>query len=284
MTMQVLQSLDAIANRYDAVLCDVWGVIHNGKRIFPRAGEALTRLRLAGKHVILLTNIPKPRGPIPSQLDRLGFPRGGWDVVVTSGDAIRAELARRAPGPMYKIGPAEDGPLWHGLGLDFAPLERARFIGISGLNDWRETPDAYAGTLADAKVRGLEMLCANPDIVVRVGEELVWCAGAVARDYEKLGGRVVMAGKPHPPIYALAYKELETLAGGRIDKSRILAIGDGVPTDVKGANDQGLDVLFIASGMHGQALQTGGALDPNKVDAALAGEGVRANYVMGELA
>jgi HAD superfamily hydrolase (TIGR01459 family) len=281
--MRVLSSLDDVIADYDALLCDVWGVIHNGRAYFPAAAAALQRARRAGKRVILLTNVPKPRGPIPAQLDRLGFPRDAFDAIVTSGDAIRAELATRAPGPMYKIGPESDRSLWEGLGIAFAPLAEARFIGISGLNDYRETPHDYAGLLNAAHARDLELLCANPDIVVRVGENLIWCAGAIARDYEALGGRVIMAGKPHRPIYDLAFKELESLAGERVDKPRILCIGDGVITDIKGANGAGLASLFIASGMHGEALHTSGALDMTKVGDALAAEGVRATYVMGAL-
>jgi HAD superfamily hydrolase (TIGR01459 family) len=279
-----LISIDAIADRYDAFLCDVWGVIHNGHRVFPEAAAALTRMRKAGKRVILLTNVPKPRGPIPAQLDRLGFPRDAWDAIVTSGDAIRAELAKRAPGPMFKIGPASDRSLWEGLELASADLERARFVGISGLNDHNETPADYVDLLRAARTRDLELLCANPDIVVRVGEDLIWCAGAIARDYSALGGRVIMAGKPHAPIYELAREELTALTGERIANARILAIGDGVSTDIAGANAQALDCLFIASGMHGEALWSNGALDPAKVDAALAAEGARATYVMAGLA
>jgi HAD superfamily hydrolase (TIGR01459 family) len=282
--MRVLETLDSAADDYDAVLCDVWGVIHNGRRIFPGAAAALARWRTRGKAVVLLTNVPKPRGPIPGQLDRIGFPRASWDAIVTSGDAIRAELARRAPGPMYKIGPPQDASLWESLGLERAELAEAAFVGISGLDhDGRETPADYADVLQAARARDLEMLCANPDIVVRVGEQLIWCAGAIARDYAALGGRVVMAGKPHAPIYALAYTELEALIGRPAEKSRILVIGDGMGTDVLGAQAQGLDCLFIASGMHGEALLTGGALDAAKAEAALAGEGVSARYVMAEL-
>ncbi|HCK84794.1 MAG TPA: TIGR01459 family HAD-type hydrolase [Hyphomonadaceae bacterium] len=276
-----LSSIDAVAERYDAFFCDVWGVIHNGRQIFPAAAAALTRLRRAGKRVVLLTNVPKPRGPIPGQLDRLGFPREAYDCIVTSGDAIRAELAARAPGPMYKIGPAGDRVLWEGLGLEFAELARARFIGISGLNRDDETPADYAELLAQARARDLELLSANPDIVVRVGDQLIWCAGALARDYQALGGRVIMAGKPHPPIYELAYRELAAFAIA--DTARILCIGDGVGTDLKGANAQGLDCLFIASGMHGEALRSNGAVDSAKVEAALAAEQVSANYVMDAL-
>lgn len=282
--MQVIPSLESITRKYDAILCDVWGVIHNGRRIYPAAAAALKLAREAGKHVVLLTNVPKPRGPIPGQLDRMGFPRAAWDVIVTSGDAIQVELAARAPGPMYKIGPEEfDRVLWDGLGLETAPLDEARFVAISGLNQDDETPADYAEIIRQARARDLDLICANPDIVVRVGDQLIWCAGAVARDYAEIGGRVVMAGKPYAPIYELAYAELATLAGAPIDKSRILCVGDGVGTDVAGANAQGLDCLFIASGMHGDALMRDGRLDAAKVEAALASENVSAQYVMAEL-
>ena len=297
---QIISSIDEIAPRYDAFFCDVWGVIHNGRAHFPAAAAALTRLRRQGKAVILLTNVPKPREPIPAQLDRLGFPRDAYDAIVTSGDAIRVELAERAPGPMYRIGPREyDRPLWEGLGLIEAPLDQARFIGISGLNRDDETPADYAETLCQAKSRGLDLVCANPDIVVQHGERLIWCAGAIAQDYANMGGHVVMAGKPHAPIYELAYQELARLlgppasspatmaplhrrspAGTPAVQARTLCIGDGVTTDIAGANAQGLDSLFIAAGIHGESLQTDGSLDPAKVDTALAAEQVHATYTM----
>lgn len=281
--MKILDSLDIVADRYDAVFCDVWGVIHNGRRIFTEAEAALMRFRAMGKTAILLTNVPKPRDPIPRQLDRLGLNRDAWDAIVTSGDAIRLELSKRAPGPMYKIGPPYDHSLWDGLGLEYSDLANARFIGISGLNDDRETPADYATTLAVARERNLDLICANPDIVVRVGEELIWCAGAIARDYQEMGGAVVLAGKPHPPIYELAMMELQGRVSRAVPRERILCIGDGVGTDIKGANAQGIDALFIASGMHGEALWTRGALDTDKIDAALAEEGAHATYVMPHL-
>jgi HAD superfamily hydrolase (TIGR01459 family) len=278
--MNLIASLDDITDRYDAVFCDVWGVVHNGRTAFPDACAALTRFRAAGKHVVMLTNIPKPRGPIPAQFDRIGVPPSAWDVIVTSGDAIRAELAARAPGPMYKIGPQHDHTLWEGLGLAQASLTEATFVAISGLNHDDETPADYAEVLQKARTRDLELLSANPDIVVRYGDKLVWCAGALARDYEALGGRVVMAGKPHAPIYVLAYRELETAAGHAIDRARILCIGDGPSTDVAGANAQGLDCLFIAAGIHGESLWSDGRLDPAKAEQTLAAEKVRAKYLM----
>lgn len=279
---QTIDRLDDIIARYDAILCDVWGVIHNGRDTYPDAAAALQRARKAGTHVVLLTNVPKPRGPIPGQLDRIGFPRDAWDAIVTSGDAIRAELAARAPGPMYKIGPAYDNVLWEGLGLASSELNEAAFVAISGLNRDDETPEQYASIIRQARLRNLDMLCANPDIIVQFGDKMIWCAGAVARDYAALGGKVIMAGKPYPPIYELVYSELPA-PGGPISKSRILAIGDGLSTDLAGANAQGLDSVFIASGMHGENLWSDGALDTAKVGAALESEGVRATYVMSGL-
>lgn len=280
-----IESVDEIADRYDAVLCDVWGVVHNGRQAYPAACAALQRLKRAGKHVILITNVPKPRGPIPAQLDRAGVPRDAWDAIVTSGDAIRAELAGRAPGPMFKIGPDDyDRTLWEGLGLKQAPLSEAAFFAISGLNRDDETPADYAGVLREAKARDLDFICANPDIVVQHGDRMIWCAGAIARDYEAIGGKVIMAGKPFPPIYDLARKELAAIAGHEVEPARLLCIGDGVVTDIAGANAQGLDSLFIAAGIHGEALWTDGKLDPVKVDAALAAENTRATYAMAALA
>ena len=280
---KILTTIDAIAAGYDAVFCDVWGVVHNGRRAYPAACAALQRLRAAGKSVILLTNVPKPRGPIPDQLDRAGVPRDAWDAIVTSGDAIRMELATRAPGPMFKIGPDDyDRALWEGLGLAQAPLADARFFAISGLNRDDETPEDYAETLRAAKARNLDLICANPEIVVQFGDRLIWCAGAIARDYEALGGRVIMAGKPHAPIYDLAFKELAALRGD-VGRDRVLCIGDGVVTDVLGASAQKLDCVFVAAGIHGETLWTDGALDAAKVDAALAAEKAHAAYAMAAL-
>jgi len=196
-----LRRLEEVREDYDTVLCDLWGVVHNGRQVFASAVRALQRFRATGGRVVLISNVPKPRDPIPRQLDRLGVPRDAWDAIVTSGDAIRAEFAARAPGPMHLIGPPQDSLLWDGLALELGDLESATFVGVTGLDDFdSETPEDYRERLLRARVRGLEMVCANPDIVVRLGERLYWCAGALARDYEALGGRVVMAGKPHAPL------------------------------------------------------------------------------------
>lgn len=279
------ESLESLADRYDAVLCDIWGVLHNGREVFPEAVDALLRYREMGGIVVLVSNVPKPRDPIPGQLERLGCPPGVYDAIVTSGDAIRAELRVRAPGPMLKMGPPDDDVLWQGLGLEQVDdVQDAAFLAISGLDDpFGEKPFDYSDLLEEARDRDLELLCANPDLVVRMGEKLMWCAGTVAAQYGNLGGRVVMAGKPFAPIYRLAFEEIENLAGRAIDERRLLAIGDGVGTDIRGANAADIDSLFIASGMHGEALRTNGVLDSAKVAVALAAEDARTDYVMGFL-
>jgi len=282
--MRLIDRLDALSG-YEALLCDLWGVVHNGRNAYPEACDALARYREGGGRVVLISNVPKQRDPIPGQLERLGVRRDAWDAIVTSGDAIRVELAARAPGPFFKIGPSIDAMLWEGLGLERAEtLDAAAFFAISGLNnDKVETPEDYAPLLAQARARDMELLCANPDIVVQRGEQLVWCAGAIARDYAAIGGRVVMAGKPFAPIYELAYRELALLTGRDVEKRAILAIGDGAGTDLLGANEQGLDSLFIASGVHAQALMRDGALDGAVLEAMLGEEGASATFAMAAL-
>ena len=239
------------------MLCDAWGVIHNGVELFPGAAEAMVRFREGGGAIVILTNAPRPSSIIPAQLDRLGLPCEAYDCVVTSGDATRAEIERRLPAPAYRIGPEKDDPLFEGMAIEFAPLETAKFIICTGLeDDHREAPEDYQDILSRAAARNLPMICANPDIVVNWGGRMIWCAGALAEIYAGLGGEVVYGGKPHAPIYRLAMAAIADKRGGAADKPRILAIGDGLKTDIAGANKEGVDALFVAGdgGIH-----TGGA-------------------------
>lgn len=277
--IQELSSLESLHGRYDTLLCDVWGVVHNGKRAFGAACAALQAFRAAGGEVVLLTNAPRPHTVIPAQLDRLGVPRDSWDRIVTAGDAARAILAAKTPGPMYRIGPVQDRELWEGLGLAEAPLSSANFLLVSGLrNDATETPEDYRTELTLAAARQLELVCANPDITVRYGERLLFCAGALAQLYEALGGAVTMAGKPHGSIYTLALSQTRT------DRMRVLCIGDGLGTDLLGARRQEIDAIFVAGGMHGDAFLHGdGGIDRSRVAAAFAEAGVGARFVMSAL-
>ena len=231
------------------MLCDAWGVIHNGVELFPGAAEAMTRFREARGPIIILTNAPRPSSIIPAQLDRLGLPRDAYDAIVTSGDATRAEIERRLPAPAFRIGPAKDDPLFEGLDIDFVSLEEAKFIICTGLeNDQREEPEQYRDLLAAAAARDLPMICANPDIIVNWGGRMIWCAGALAEIYAGLGGGVVYGGKPHAPIYRIAMTAIEKACGKPVAKSRVLAVGDGIKTDIAGANGEGVDALFVAGG------------------------------------
>jgi len=277
---KALRGLSEIAPDYDVLLCDVWGVIHNGRERFPEACAALERFAAERGPVILISNSPRPSSDVELQLDMLKVPRSAWTAFVTSGDATRALLSERAPGPAWRIGPERDNVLYDGLGLEFAGPEDAAFIACTGpVNDDWETPEDYRETLALAAGRGLTMICANPDRLVHRGERLVYCGGALADLYGSLGGEVIMAGKPYKPIYDLCLADAERLLGR--PGARALAIGDGLPTDIKGAQDQGLDCLFVAGGIH--AVDTAGddgRMDPGKVDRVLAAEGLRAAYAM----
>jgi HAD superfamily hydrolase (TIGR01459 family) len=282
-----LSGLGAIAGDYDILLCDVWGVIHNGRESWPEACEALARFNREGGHVILISNSPRPGPGVITQMDELGVPRESWKAVVTSGDATRAELAKRAPGPAWLIGPDRDAPLYDGLGLTtVATADEAAFISVTGFHDDEvETPEDYRDRLTAAAARELEMICANPDRVVQRGDRLIYCAGSLADLYESLGGRVTMAGKPFGPIYDLALKEAADLLGGPVNRSRVLCIGDGVITDVLGADKQALDCLFIAQGIHGdKARGADGTLDPERAGELLKAETTYARYAMLDLA
>jgi len=245
------------------------------------------RFNREGGHVVLISNSPRPASDVIAQLDGLGVPREAWKAFVTSGDATRAELAKRAPGPALLLGPERDAPLYAGLNLDVASnAAEAAFVSVTGLvDDEVETPEDYRDRLSIAASRDLELICANPDRVVQRGDKLIYCGGALADLYESLGGRVVMAGKPYAPIYDLAIKEAEALMGRPVDRSRVLCIGDGVVTDVMGANAQALDCLFIAQGIHGdQAKDADGALDPVRAGDLLKAETTYARYAALELA
>ncbi|MFC7378484.1 TIGR01459 family HAD-type hydrolase [Brevundimonas sp. GCM10030266] len=282
-----LTGLGAIAGDYDILLCDVWGVIHNGRESWPEACEALTRFNQQGGHVILISNSPRTSAGVIAQMDGLGVPRDSWKAVVTSGDATRAELARRAPGPAWLIGPDRDAPLYEGLGLTTAAgASDAAFLSVTGpYDDEVETPEDYRERLTEAAERGLEMICANPDRVAQRGDRLIYCAGSLADLYETLGGRVTMAGKPFGPIYDLAMKDAADLLGGPVNRSRVLCIGDGVVTDVLGADKQALDCLFIAQGIHGdKARGADGRLDPARAADLLKAETTYARYAMLDLA
>ena len=183
--------------------------------------------------------------------DRLGVPRAAFDDIVTSGDAARHWLAAHPGKRIYHVGPERDLPLYFGLPVEFAGEEDCDLISCTGLfDDETETPDDYAESFEEWRERGVPMLCVNPDIVVERGDRLIWCAGALAERYRELGGETIIVGKPYAPIYETALDRLAELNGAPFDKSKILAIGDGIDTDVRGAFGQGIDAVFVTGGIH----------------------------------
>lgn len=248
---QNISGISGIAKDYDVLLCDIWGVIHNGRQPFSEAVNALERFRGEYGPVILISNSPRPSVAIPEQFRQIGILTECWDAIATSGDATIDELSRRAPGPAFKLGPERDDVLYENLEMYFSDLADAHFISCTGLfEDDYETPDDYKDLLTDARDLGLPLVCANPDIQVKRGDKTIYCGGALAKLYEKLGGEVVYAGKPHAPIYRLCRAWMEEILGYMPTADRILCIGDNIFTDLLGAQQQDYDCLFVASGIH----------------------------------
>jgi len=270
---EVLRGLAGLAGKYDVILCDVWGVLHNGLTAFPKAAGALRQFRARGGKVVLLTNSPNPSRLVVTQLDRLGVSRQAYDAIVSSGDVTVSLLIERGGQGLFRLGPPEETALFEevlalrGEALRQVPLKQAQFVLCTGLVDpYRETPEDYDAILAAMHARRLELICANPDIVVEDNGRLFYCAGAIAERYAEAGGKVIQAGKPCAPIYARAL-ELARGPGERIiGPSKVLVIGDAMHTDIKGGHNQGFDSLFVTSGIHREALH--GAAEDAALDAA----------------
>jgi len=283
----LISGLSAIADNYDALLCDVWGVLHNGSRAYPGVPDALARFREKGGTVLLLSNAPRPSAALPEMFERLGVPHDVYDGILTSGDATKECLASHRYGTAcYHIGPERDLPLFEGTGVSRVAEDDGEFILVTGpFDDETEGPDDYTEQFQRLAARGLPMICANPDILVERGERLIYCAGALARAYEELDGKTVYFGKPHGPIYDIARERLAGFRGEGVPDARILAIGDGLATDIKGANGTGIDALFVTGGVF--AAECGDdpeQPEPEKVRIVLAKHGVRAVGAMARLA
>jgi HAD superfamily hydrolase (TIGR01459 family) len=253
----LISGLAEIQAAYDVLLCDIWGVVHDGVAPHPAAVDALLRFRAKGGTVILVSNAPVPAGAVRYRLDRLRVPRNAYDAIVTSGDVIVSLIVNRASAPIFNIGPVYDRSLYRavrkisGVAPRLSKLKDAAYAVCTGLFDPDvETPANYDPMLRLMLERDLDFLCANPDLVVHVGPKLLYCAGAIAERYEEIGGKVIQGGKPHPPIYERALGLAETLRRQLIARSRVLAVGDAMRTDIKGAIGQGIDSLFIVAGIH----------------------------------
>jgi HAD superfamily hydrolase (TIGR01459 family) len=250
----IVDGLKSLANAYDLVLCDVWGVLHNGLAAYPAASDALTRFRAGGGRVVLVSNAPRPGTAVMAQLDRLGVPRTAFDAIVTSGDLTRNAIVERLAQVVHHMGPVRDKPLFDGLKVRFGSVEEADYVVCSGFDhedEGDESVEEARPRLEMMRQRNLFMVCANPDLVVERGDRLIPCAGALAAVYEEMGGTVYYAGKPHRAVYEEAQAIAAKLSGrGTIPYDRILAVGDAIRTDIAGASSFGVDALLIARGIH----------------------------------
>lgn len=276
---RIIETLDAIAPGYRVLYCDLWGCLHDGRRALPAAVEALHRFKARGGAVALLTNSPRPSHDVARQLDALGAPRSCWDLIVSSGDAAQAALAAGHFGrKVHHVGPERDLGFFRdaegrAFDVELVPLAEAEGIVCTGLFDDRtETPDDYRALILEGRTRGLKLLCANPDIIVDVGDIRIYCAGAIAQAYAAAGGKSFYYGKPHAPIYALARAGVEALLGESVPNDDVLAVGDGVATDVLGAMGENIDALFVTGGLAAEETGTSpaGGPDPARLAAFLA--------------
>lgn len=273
--LPILEGISGIAGDYDVILSDVWGVVHNGRQHFAEACAALRRFRDNGGAVILITNAPRPSPPVREQLRGLKVPEGTFDDIVTSGDVTLAFIAERNASPLHHIGPPRDLTLFDileeqtGLRPPLVDIEEAEYVVCTGLFDDDHTPEEYDRELAIMRERGMVMISANPDLVVHVGERELYCSGAIAHRYEEQGGKVLQAGKPFAPIYDRALELAGQHLGRQADQARVLAIGDAMRTDIRGAEDRGLHSLFVTRGIHRAEMHPPGPDgDPGGIDIA----------------
>ncbi len=252
----LLPGASILSARYPVWLCDVWGVVHNGEHASVEACDALLKHRANGGTVIFITNAPRPSAAILPQLKQLNVPDESFDAIVSSGDVTRHLVVGYEGRNVHHLGPDKDRALLEGLPVNFTDGPTADVLLCSGLHDDRiESPESYRGLLTTFVRRGVPMICANPDRVVRKGDHLIPCAGALADIFEEIGGTVHMAGKPFGPIYDECLRHAALACGRPVIKAEVLAIGDGLPTDIAGAAKNNLDVLFIVEGIHARELE-----------------------------
>lgn len=283
---ELLTAAGALLSQYDVVLCDVWGVVHDGVTAYPGASDALSRFRAGGGTVVLVSNAPVPNDEVARMLAGKRVPGEAWDAIVSSGDIALAHIAEVGYAAVHGIGPRDrDAAFFARLTAAEVPLADADAIVATGLDDDRsETVESYRPLLERARERNLPFVCANPDLVVDVGGTLLLCAGALGEAYAALGGAVYWAGKPYPIAYDTALASAERIRGASVPRRRVLAIGDAVRTDLKAAETAGVDALFVASGIHREQAMRGEEIDAGGLARLLAGGAPPARAAMAYLA
>ncbi len=270
-----LSGLSRLASHYDALVCDIWGVVHNGVEAHPRAVEALQNYRANGGSVVLVTNASRTEAPIKAMLGALHVPPDVYDAVVTSGDVTRNLVSAYSGRKVHIVGPETDRPMFKGIDVTDAAPEEAAVVVVTGLDHPSETPEDYKERLATWRRIGLPMICSNPDKIVEVGDRMVYCAGALADIYAEMGGEVGLAGKPYPPIYEEALRRLTKTTCRTPPRDRLLAVGDSVRTDATGAAGQGIDFLFITGSIHAEEIGADGHEDAEAIAKLVEPSGAR---------
>ena len=244
-----INNFSEVYEKYDSVICDIWGVIHNGQELFSSSVDCLHDLKNKGYPIILVSNAPRPGEEIKLMLEKMGLEKNCYDKIITSGDLTQKILNDGSLGQnCYHIGPDRDLKIFDGVGVNRVSFDESDFIFITGLlNDEEEDENTYLPLLKKSKKRKLKLLCANPDIWVQRGSDLIPCAGAISKKYESIGGEVINIGKPFQPIFDEAMKNINNLGKGKF--SSTIVIGDGIDTDIKGANDYKLDSLLTLGGL-----------------------------------
>lgn len=288
---RIIDTLAEVSANYDALFVDLWGCVHDGVRALPPACDALIAYRQQGGTVCLVTNSPKPRMGVAEQLDQFGVPREAWDTIATSGDSARSAMFRGVVGEkVWFMGEWERDEeffepihvIENPVNIELVDLDKAEGIVCCGPFDPMADPAVNRPEFLYAKQKGLKLLCANPDIVVDRGERREWCAGALARLYTDMGGESLYFGKPHPPIYDLARRRLREI-GKLPENDRILAIGDGLHTDIQGAQGEDIDSLYITGGLAREITKTSTQPDADALNAYLETEMISPTFAIGQL-
>lgn len=289
MSFEIVPGLASCADNYDAYILDLWGVVHDGTQPYPGALDCMAKLREGGRPLLLLSNAPRPYNFVADFLESIGVPSSSYDHILTSGDMTRQilqekrhEFLKPENRKFYQVGAAKDRGVDEGLDYErVTDIDDADFIICTGLaSDEDETPEEYRELLMRAARRKLPMLCANPDLTVMRGPRILYCAGALAALYEELGAPVELFGKPYPWAYKLAMEKL-----GMDDPSRILAVGDSMRTDIKGATGMGIDNVLVSGGIHAEewGLAPGELPSSDQVSAVSALHGFTPNWVVGHM-
>lgn len=278
-TLQLIMGLHEIVDQYDAFILDIFGVIHDGIHPFPGTVDCLHMLKNAGKQTCLLSNSPRRADGATSQMEMMGIPRTLYDHAITSGEATYLSLKNRDESlgdDCWFIGTDIVHETIEGLGLNLVNgPEDARFILNAIPSIDADAVEHFKSQLQYAVDQQLPMICANPDLVVNIGDEQYECAGTFAAYYENLGGRVVYHGKPHAPVYEMALGLL-----GVADRSKICAIGDSLHTDISGAHNFGIDSVLNLVGIHQQDILSNGRIDPEKMRDMLSLASKHPTYMM----